>query len=100
MIKNIIFVVVIFATTSAFSHSALMSCFDNQDNTITCEAGFSDGSGASGINFKVLQNDKIILESKINENSEITFDKPSGEFEAILDGGDGHKVVVKSKGIN
>ena len=27
----------------AFAHSPLMSCFDNGDNTVTCEGGFSDG---------------------------------------------------------
>lgn len=101
MIKKTIFcVAILFATTSAFGHSALMSCFDNGDNTITCEGGFSDGSSASGVNFKLVQNGKVILETKIDENSEITFDKPNGDFSAVLDGGEGHEVIVKDKDIN
>jgi len=101
MIKKTIFsVAVLFATSSAFGHSALMSCFDNGDNTITCEGGFSDGSSASGVNFRVEQNSKAILETKINENSEITFNKPNGDFNAVFDAGEGHLIIVKSKDIN
>ncbi|MBL3520818.1 hypothetical protein ACNSOP_07710 [Aliarcobacter lanthieri] len=100
MIKKTIFSVAILAASSAFGHSALMSCFDNGDNTITCEGGFSDGSSASGVNFKVVQDGKVVLQTKIDENSEITFDKPAGDFNAVLDGGEGHEVIVKSKDIN
>ncbi|OCL81767.1 hypothetical protein [Arcobacter porcinus] len=100
MIKKTILTLAIFTASSAFAHSALMSCFDNGDNTITCEGGFSDGSSASGVNFKVVKDGKVIIQTKIDENSEITFDKPNGDFNAILDGGEGHEVIVKAKDIN
>ena len=36
------------AARFALAHSAVCSCFDNGDDTITCEGGFSDGSSAAG----------------------------------------------------
>lgn len=98
MIKKTIFSLSILAS-SAFAHSAIMNCFDNADNTITCEGAFSDGSSASGVYFIIEQNDKEIFETRMNENSEVTFEKPDGEFTAILDAGEGHEVYVKSKNI-
>lgn len=94
------FVVLAFFANSAFAHTALMSCFDNGDNTITCEGGFSDGSTASGVKFQVLQNGKALIDGRFNENSEFTFDKPNGNFEAYFDAGEGHKVLVKSSDIS
>ena len=88
-----------FLASSMFAHTALMSCFDNGDNTITCEGGFSDGSSASGVNFFVLQNEKKIFESKMTEDSEITFKKPSGEYSAVLNAGEGHRVSIKGSEI-
>jgi len=99
MIKKIVFSVLL-AVSSSFGHTALMSCFDNGDNTITCEGGFSDGSSASGVNFRIEQNGKVVFQTKIDESSEITFDKPKSDFDAILDGGEGHKVIIKGKNIN
>lgn len=98
MIKKTILSHLIVAS-SAFAHSAIMNCFDNADGTITCEGGFSDGSSASGVYFVIEQNGKEIYEAKMNENSEVTFKKPQGEFTAILDAGEGHEVYIKSKDI-
>jgi len=98
MIKKTILSLLIVAS-SAFAHSAIMNCFDNADGTITCEGGFSDGSSASGVYFVIEQNGKEIYEAKMNENSEVTFKKPQGEFTAILDAGEGHEVYIKSKDI-
>ena len=98
MIKKTILSLLIVAS-SAFAHSAIMNCFDNADGTITCEGGFSDGSSASGVYFVIEQNGKEMYEAKMNENSEVTFKKPQGEFTAILDAGEGHEVYIKSKDI-
>jgi len=43
MIKKVALSLMI-ASSSLFAHSAIMSCFDNGDGTITCEGGFSDSS--------------------------------------------------------
>ena len=87
-------------STWSFGHSALMSCFDNGDETITCEGGFSDGSSASGVYFIIEQDKKEIFETRMNENSEVTFKKPNGDFTVILDAGEGHEVYIESDDID
>lgn len=37
----------------AFAHTPLCSCYDNGDETIICEGGFSDGSSAAGVRRRV-----------------------------------------------
>ncbi|MFL1705607.1 MULTISPECIES: hypothetical protein [unclassified Campylobacter] len=91
--------VVALMSSSAFAHTALMSCFDNGDDTVTCEGGFSDGSSASGVQFTVIQNGKVIIEGKFDKDSSFTFKKPEGEYEAKFFAGEGHEVIVKSKDI-
>lgn len=88
-----------FAASSMFAHSAIMSCFDNGDQTITCEGGFSDGSSASGVKFHVLQDGKKVYEAKMSEDSEVTFKKPSGAYIAVFDAGEGHQVQIKGSDI-
>lgn len=93
MIKSMVFSVVL--VSSSFAHTAIMSCFDNGDNTITCEGGFSDGSSASGVTFRLMQRGgKVIFENRFSEDSDITFDKPNMEFAAVFDAGEGHEVHV------
>lgn len=88
-----------FLANFMFAHTAIMSCFDNGDGTITCEGGFSDGSSASGVKFHIIQNDKKVFESKLSEDSEITFDKPKGTYTAVFDAGEGHQVNIKGSDI-
>ncbi|MBG0789202.1 MAG: hypothetical protein H0S80_01755 [Desulfovibrionaceae bacterium] len=84
----------------AFAHSPLMSCFDNGDNTVTCEGGFSDGSSASGVKIHVLDaSGKSLVETKMNEDSEVTFDKPAGDYKVVFDGGEGHSVEINGADI-
>lgn len=89
----------LFLASSLFAHTALMSCFDNGDGTVTCEGGFSDGSSASGVKFSVMQDDKVVQDGKMDEYSEFTFKKPNGGYEAIFDAGEGHKVIIKGSDI-
>ncbi len=84
---------------NAFAHTALMSCFDEGDGTITCEGGFSDGSSASGVEFLLKQNGKTILKTKLTEYSEVNFKKPAGEYQAVFNAGEGHRVYVDGKDI-
>lgn len=87
------------ASSSLLAHSALMSCFDNGDGTITCEGGFSDGSSASGVVFRITQNGKNLMETKFNEDGEVTFEKPNGSYTTVFYGGEGHLVEVKGEDI-
>ncbi|MSN96684.1 hypothetical protein F1B92_05840 [Campylobacter sp. FMV-PI01] len=96
--KKILFVSAL-AVSSMFAHTALMSCLDNGDGTVSCEGGFSDGSTAKGVKFHLMQNGKSILESTFDENSEVSFKKPEGDFEAQFDAGEGHRVTIKSSDI-
>ena len=87
------------AATAAFAHTPVMSCFDNMDGTITCEAGFSDGSSASGVGFELKQNEQTVVQKKFDDFSEVVFDKPEGEYTAVMNAGEGHIVKVKSSDI-
>ncbi len=98
MVKKLI-VSSMLLTSSLFAHTAIMSCFDNGDGTITCEGGFSDGSSASGVKFRVEQSGKAVFSTKMNEDSEVTFKKPSGDYSAVFDAGEGHKVFIKGSDI-
>jgi len=88
-----------FVVSSLFGHTAIMSCFDNGDGTITCEGGFSDGSSASGVKFHVLENGKKTFSTKMNEDSEVSFKKPTGDYSAVFDAGEGHQVHIKGSDI-
>lgn len=84
----------------AFAHSPLMSCFDNGDGTVTCEGGFSDGSSASGVKVHIKDGaGKSIQETKMTEDSEVTFKKPSGTYMVVFDAGEGHTVEVNGADI-
>lgn len=85
--------------STASAHTALMSCFDEGDGTITCEGGFSDGSSASGVKFRIEQKGKVILETKMSEYSEVNFKKPGGDYQAVFDAGEGHQVYVDGNDI-
>ncbi|DAB36812.1 MAG: hypothetical protein EOM49_10625 [Epsilonproteobacteria bacterium] len=86
-------------TATSFAHTALMNCMENADGTIGCEAGYSDGSSATGIALKVVQNAQVVLEKKFDANSEVNFKKPQGEYTVIFDGGDGHALSIPSRSI-
>lgn len=80
---------------TALAHSALCSCFDNGDGTVTCEGGFSDGSSATGVRVFIRQVDDItLIRGKINEDGEFSFNKPSVDYKVIFDAGPGHQVTI------
>lgn len=98
MFKKILISSAIFAT-SLSAHTAIMTCFDNGDSTITCEGGFSDGASGSGVSMYITQNEKKIIKGVMDENSEFTFKKPKGAYEVYFNAGKSHVVVIKGKDI-
>ena len=85
---------------SALAHTPLFACYDNADGTVLCEGGFSDGSSAAGVTIRVLGADgSILLESQLNHLSEIELDKPDGEYTAVFDAGEGHRLEIPSSRI-
>ncbi|HID03731.1 MAG TPA: hypothetical protein EYP18_11070 [Desulfobacterales bacterium] len=96
----IVSAVLLISATIAQAHTPLCSCFDNGDDTITCEGGFSDGSSASGVTMRIETPDgRVQLEGKMNEDSEFTFDKPKDDYVVMFDAGEGHKIKVPGKEI-
>lgn len=100
MKKTVLILIVCLAmAASAGAHTPLMSCFDEGDGTITCVGGFSDGSSSSGVLFYVEEGGKKIFETKMNEFSEVTFKRPTGNYQAVFDAGEGHRIYVDGRDI-
>ena len=82
------------------AHTPLCSCYDNGDGTITCEGGFSDGSSAAGVIMRMVDaSGKVLMEGKMNEDSEFTCKKPDGPYKMQFDAGPGHLVEVNGDDI-
>lgn len=84
----------------AYAHNAICDCFDNGDNTITCEGGFSDGGKAVGVPLRVLDAaGKVLIEGAMSAHSDFTFPKPKVDFRVVFDGGEGHIVTIDGRDI-
>jgi len=84
----------------AAAHNAICDCFLDEDDTIVCEGGFSDGAPAAGIPVRVLDRDgKVLVEGKMNEKSEYSFKKPAVDFRVEFDAGEGHVVRIDGRDI-
>ena len=84
----------------AYGHNAICECFDNGDGTITCEGGFSDGGKAAGVPLRVLdQAGKVLIDGKMSDKSDYTFDKPKVDFSVQFDAGQGHVVTIDGRDI-
>ena len=85
---------------AAYAHNAICDCFDNGDETITCEGGFSDGGKAVGVPMRVLDSaGKILIDGKMSDKSDFTFAKPKVDFRVEFDGGQGHVVTIDGRDI-
>lgn len=88
------------AAPTAWAHTPLFACFDNGDGTVFCEGGFSDGSSASGISVTVTEaSGKVVINGKLNDNSEFEFEKPADAYAVLFDAGEGHKIEILSQDI-
>ena len=84
----------------AYAHNAICDCFDNGDDTITCEGGFSDGGRAAGVPLRVLDGaGKVLVDGKMSDNSDFTFAKPKVDFRVEFDAGQGHVVTIDGRDI-
>ncbi len=85
---------------TALAHTALCTCFDNADGTITCEGGFSDGSSASGVALIVKDGSgKVIEQGAMDKTSKYTFKKPESAYMVVFDAGEGHRIEIDGKKI-
>jgi hypothetical protein len=84
----------------AFAHNAICDCYDNGDDTITCEGGFSDGATAVGVPLRVVdQSGKVLIDGKMSEQSDFTFPRPKVDFRVEFDAGQGHVVTIDGRDI-
>ena len=85
---------------SAAAHNAICDCYDNGDETITCEGGFSDGGKAVGVPVRVLDGSgKVLIDGAMSDNSDFKFAKPKVEFRVQFDAGQGHVVTIDGRDI-
>jgi hypothetical protein len=84
----------------ALAHTPICDCYDNGDDTVTCEGGFSDGGTAAGISMRIVDGSgKILLEGAMTDRSDFTFDRPNGNFRVEFEGGDGHIIQIDGRDI-
>lgn len=88
------------ASGIADAHNAICSCFDNGDDTITCEGGFSDGGKAAGVPLRVYDmTGKVLIEGVMSKNSDYKFTRPKVPFRVEFDAGEGHMVKIDGRDI-
>ena len=84
----------------AFAHTPICNCYDNGDDTITCEGGFSDGGSAEGVPIRILDlRERVLIDAKMATDSTYSFTKPDEEFHIIFDAGDSHIVTIYEEDI-
>ncbi len=84
----------------AFAHTPICDCYDNGDNTVTCEGGFSDGGTAAGIPMRIIDGaGKILIDGAMTEQSDFTFTKPDGNYRVEFEGGEGHIIQIDGRDI-
>jgi hypothetical protein len=77
------------------AHTPLFDCFDNGDDTLTCEGGFSDGASAEGIVIRVLDvQGKVLQQGELDARGSVTFDRPDGEFSVVFSAGEDHTITL------
>lgn len=80
---------------TAQAHTPLFDCFDNGDETLTCEGGFSDGSSAAGVSIRVLDaQGKVLEQGELDADGSIMLKRPSGEFSVVFAAGEEHSITV------
>lgn len=86
---------------AAWTHEPYMDCFDNNDGTITCEAGYEDGSPTGDSDKIVIKDDKgNTLSSGKFTDGVYTFQRPAGHFVAVFVGsGIGHMQRIPDSGL-
>jgi hypothetical protein len=84
----------------ARGHNAICSCFENDDGSITCEGGFSDGAKAVGVPLLVVDaSGKVLLEGVMGKDSSYTFPRPKVPFRVKFNAGEGHVITIDGRDI-
>ncbi len=84
----------------AHAHGVIFECWDNGDETVSCQGGYVGGSSAAGVPVVIRDASGAILEElKLDGNSEATFAKPEGTYKVRFEGGEGHIIEIDGANI-
>jgi len=82
-------------TGIASAHSPICTCYDNGDDTITCEGGFSDGGSAAGVSIRIVnEQNRVLIDGQMEADSTFSFARPDADFHVVFDAGDSHIVTI------
>lgn len=84
---------------AAQAHESFMDCFDNRDDTVTCEAGYVDGSPPNAGDRILVKDDKgkTLKEATFDAEGSYTFERPGEKFMMVFVGTEiGHTLRVNS----
>ena len=82
-------------TSATMAHTPLFDCFDEDNGKIVCEAGFSDGASAEGIDVRVVNaQGRVVQQGKIEADGSVSFDRPDEEFSVQFQAGEQHTITV------
>jgi len=83
----------------AAAHAPILDCF-LEHGSVTCEAGFSDGSPITGRKIQVRDaRGKVLLDGVFDKDNRYVFTPPVKDYSVIFLGGEGHDVVIHSSDI-
>lgn len=86
------------AVTPASAHAPLLDCYVDEDDAITCEAGYSDGASAANQVIQVRDEDeRLLFEDHFGEDGTFHFPRPdTGEFHVTFVGDAAHSADIYS----
>ena len=95
MTRSLLALLAALSLAPAHAHTPLFDCFDNQDGTITCEGGFSDGGSAEGVLVRVVDaQGKVLEQAPMGADNSVVLQRPEGEFSVLFAAGEGHELWV------
>ncbi len=85
---------------AALAHGPVFDCYIEHDDTVKCEAGFTDGSSAVGKKIHVQDtSNKLLLEGTVDKDNTYTFKAPTGAYSVEFIGGENHGATIQSPDI-
>lgn len=92
---HLLLALLLFVSAYSQAHSPLFDCFDNGDDTITCEGGYSDGASAEGVDIQVIDaRGKVLEQGTLDAEGAIVLKKPTSEYTVVFEPGSEHSLSV------
>ena len=83
-------------SATALAHEPIARCVQLDEQTVRCKGGYGHGEDAPGTTMDVVAHDgRTLLAGKLDEQSTLTFKRPTERFYVIFDVGPGHLAVVE-----